>query len=206
MTFACVPLAGFLPEAYNRVMTRGKAQKITVKIIKFDDITLEYLDKLFKGVRFVACPNPNLVGYCWVRGNDSTIYTEVFYNGDSEKAHRVSYEIFKGKELDHYGLHHCDVPACINPDHIYDGTSSDNAADARARNVHFNFKNLKGKRNFKKLWKEYKKELIAQAKFNGNVSRGLVKFKTGTDSNVIVRASEVVEGLGQRLRKLYDIK
>jgi hypothetical protein len=30
-------------------------------------------------------------------------------------------------------LHHCDIPTCVNPDHIYDGTHSDNNRDARQR-------------------------------------------------------------------------
>jgi hypothetical protein len=49
-------------------------------------------------------------------------------------ASRVSYEI-------HYGTipearlicHHCDNPLCTNPKHIYAGTYSQNARDARAR-------------------------------------------------------------------------
>jgi len=67
---------------------------------------------------------------CWIRGKDSSVYTYVTFPNSQRLAHKVSYEVFNGKQLDHYGCHHCDVKACINPDHIFDGTQSDNVKDA----------------------------------------------------------------------------
>lgn len=178
--------------------------KLIVKVIKDDDVDLKILISLLKDVRLVPCPNINLVGHCWVRGNDSTIYTYVIYDGESELAHRASYEIFKGIELKRYGLHHCDVPACINPDHLYDGSNSDNFADVRARNVHFNFKNLRSTKKLSKLWKEYKKELVNKARFNSDINRGIIQVRsksTTSSPEAIKEASDIVSSLAERLKK-----
>lgn len=48
-------------------------------------------------------------------------------------AHRVSYEIFKGDIGDKDVLHSCDNPGCVNPDHLFLGTHSDNMKDMFAK-------------------------------------------------------------------------
>lgn len=51
-----------------------------------------------------------------------------------EKAHRVAWILDQG--IIPYGLnvlHKCDVPACVNPQHLYLGTMQDNVNDMMAR-------------------------------------------------------------------------
>lgn len=48
--------------------------------------------------------------------------------------HRVVYDVYKGpipKGL--HVLHKCDIPSCLNPDHLFLGTHADNMADARRK-------------------------------------------------------------------------
>lgn len=72
---------------------------------------------------------------CWIRGDDSEKYTAFTMNGERFITHRFMFELFKGKKLHHNGCHRCDKPACINPDHIFDGTHSQNHWDGRS--IHY---------------------------------------------------------------------
>lgn len=45
-------------------------------------------------------------------------------------AHRASWEIYRGEiPVGIHVLHKCDVPQCVNPDHLFLGTHSENILD-----------------------------------------------------------------------------
>lgn len=69
---------------------------------------------------------------CWIWEASKTWdgYGRFYFNHRQHLAHRVAYEIYKGKIPD--GLiicHKCDTPSCVNPDHLFLGTHKDNAQD-----------------------------------------------------------------------------
>ena len=75
------------------------------------------------------------LGPCWVwRGSKRRGYGVYWDGDDPESAHRMSYVMANGTIPG--GLlicHHCDLPACVNPRHLYAGTPKDNANDMGKR-------------------------------------------------------------------------
>lgn len=68
----------------------------------------------------------------WVGTTDRYGYGIVLVNGKRKLAHRVAYTIAKGAPKN-FVCHTCDIPSCVNPDHLYDGTNSDNMRDRAER-------------------------------------------------------------------------
>lgn len=66
----------------------------------------------------------------WLGSVDSYGYGTISANGKAERTHRLSFisnygEIPKGMLV----CHKCDIPSCINPNHLFLGTHQDNMAD-----------------------------------------------------------------------------
>ena len=78
-------------------------------------------------------PEPNTG--CWLFIGYAKRYGQIQINGKGIRATRWAYEYFKGPIP--YGIcvcHKCDTPECVNPDHLFLGTQSENLTDARIKN------------------------------------------------------------------------
>lgn len=77
-----------------------------------------------------AIPEPNSGCWLWEKRLNKKGYGVLYINGKSTLAHRACWEetfgdIPKGMLI----CHRCDVPACVNPEHLFIGSHSDNMAD-----------------------------------------------------------------------------
>lgn len=67
---------------------------------------------------------------CWIwNGPKGKGYGRVTVNGIRDTAARQSWRLTKGEIGNLLVCHHCDVPLCVRPDHLFLGTQKDNMQD-----------------------------------------------------------------------------
>jgi len=86
-------------------------------------------------------PEPNSGCWLWIGSTDRKGYGQI-RNPSTNKlmlTHRASYLMAHGTiPKDMHVLHRCDVPCCVNPDHLFTGTHVDNMLDMREKGRHRN--------------------------------------------------------------------
>jgi len=78
---------------------------------------------------------PNTGCWLWAGPIGPKGYGSTYYQGKRQGAHRASFLFHKGlKDTNQlHVLHKCDVPLCINPEHLYLGTQEQNVRDRDSR-------------------------------------------------------------------------
>jgi hypothetical protein len=81
--------------------------------------------------------------WIWGGGRFDNGYGKVKRSGKTWRVHRLIYAMSYGNPPAHV-LHHCDVPLCIKPRHLFDGTHQDNMDDMMLKD-----RSCRGQRNTK---------------------------------------------------------
>ncbi len=80
-------------------------------------------------------PESNSGCWLWTGAVDQFGYGSL--TDKTKIAHRRSWELYRGEiPKGMCVLHHCDVPSCVNPDHLFLGTRRDNNSDRDGKGRH----------------------------------------------------------------------
>ena len=86
--------------------------------------------------RFNAKIGPRTEAGCllWIGARGKAGHGQLLVDGKLVNAQRVAWELAFGPiPPGLHVLHHCDVPPCVEPSHLFVGTHADNMADMRAK-------------------------------------------------------------------------
>lgn len=67
---------------------------------------------------------------CWILDGDRCGYPAIMIGGITYQLSRIVKLIYEGIEIKEQALHKCDERRCWNPEHIFDGTQSENIQDS----------------------------------------------------------------------------
>lgn len=79
-------------------------------------------------------PVPESGCWLWIGSSANGGYGQIKNSGKKVLAHRVAWMIRHGSIPDSVDvLHRCDVPCCVNPDHLFLGTDFENQRDSYSK-------------------------------------------------------------------------
>jgi len=85
----------------------------------------------------LSIPEPNSGCLLWLGKVSKKGYAVIWLEGRHRVANRAAFEVWKGPiPAGKMVCHHCDIPSCIEPNHLYAGTAKSNHDDMVKRGRH----------------------------------------------------------------------
>ena len=164
---------------------------------------MEILRHLTKGTRTRFWSYVNRMGRndCWQWTGGTTLfgYGQFFLRSKRETkrvlegAHRVSLVMKLGRDIrsDFCSLHTCDNPACVNPDHLWEGTIVDNNLDM----------GKKGRRKGNASSERDKGESHVNSKLTNEIVLSIVEgLKKGIPQSKLAKKFKISQSIISRIR------
>lgn len=130
--------------------------------------------------RFMSYVDKQEECWIWIGAKGAKGYGMLcFKDNKTAIASRVSYELFKGPvENDKVICHTCDIPSCVNPDHLWAGSHIENMIDMTQKGRQHSKLNPVDVMRIRKLWEDgYSQEKIME----------LYNITSGTISSIVHR-------------------
>ena len=147
---------------------------------------LKYIKERFEA-KFI--PEPNSGCWLWTATTNQDGYGRFRYKDRLVGAHRFSLMVYREQENQELCvLHTCDGPCCVNPNHLFFGTHTDNMRDRKNKGRGF-VPAKKGVEHYKAKFTEVDIVYIRQQRMSGKTNvqlAGQFGVCSQTISNIIV--------------------
>jgi len=133
-------------------------------------------------------PEPNSGCWLWEKSLNNNGYGLLQGGGYKGYAHRFSYSTFRGPIPNNMDVcHNCDLPCCVNPDHLWLGTAIDNMKDCKKKGRHASDKpdTNYARGEMVSLSKLNTKDIIEIRSLNGKLSHQQIASRFGVSRNNI---------------------
>jgi len=140
--------------------------------------------------RFWSKVNVSTVDDCWEwqASKKDTGYGQIYVDGGPARAHRISWELTQGEIPEGLlVLHRCDNKICVNPNHLFIGTHSDNLVDSYNKGRNYPRGEQKSGAKLKGAEVLEIRRLYATGKITQNKLARLFEVHEGAVSNIIYR-------------------